>query len=89
MAKEEVMDKKELKQFLKRQSGDGIILCLKHRTRDNDVWYDCQKCCEESIIWARENGFDQCISPYLSPRDGSDNGAWVKANKARWVTPKR
>ena len=60
------------------------LVCTKHRTR-GDVWYDCERCLGEAGVWAEANGFNQCISPYLAPREGSDNGAWVTANTGRWV----
>ena len=69
--------------FLRPRKGDGI-LCKKHRTRDNDVWYDCEWCLEESCKWAATNGFTHCVSPGLA-RDGTDKGAWVQMKRGRWV----
>ena len=58
--------------------------CLKHKTSDLDVWYDCQQCLNESFVWAEANGFKQCVSPHIT-REGTDNGQWVRENIERWV----
>ena len=57
--------------------------CLLHDTSSLDVWYDCPGCLEESQLWAHENGFEQCVSPYIQ-REGTDNGKWVRENLSRW-----
>ena len=49
-----------------------------------DVWYDCEKCLNESFRWAQRNAFTHCVSPYVTC-PGSDNGEWVRKNMARWV----
>ena len=56
--------------------------CTKHGRRI-DVWYDCRGCLRESDIWARANGYLQCVSPHIE-REGTDNGLWVTAHEERW-----
>ena len=49
-----------------------------------DVWYDCPSCLQESSSWAKAHGFTQCISPHVAPREGTDNGEWVRLKARRW-----
>ena len=66
-----------------KQRWKTALFCLEHGGNPIDVWYDCQECCDESCAWADSNGFNQCVSPYIS-REGTDNGKWVNLNSSRW-----
>jgi hypothetical protein len=58
--------------------------CIKHDFDNIDVWYDCEKCLDESQDYCKHNNYSQSISPYLAPREGTDNGEWVKLNIGNW-----
>jgi len=66
-----------------KQRWKTALFCLEHGSKPIDVWYDCQECHDESCAWADSNGFNQCVSPYIS-REGTDNGKWVNLNSNRW-----
>lgn len=58
------------------------VFCEEHDFGPIDVWYDCDKCREDSCAWAAQHGYEECVSTYIK-RKGSDNGAWVTANSHR------
>ena len=60
-----------------------VMQCRQHEYGPIDVWYDCAQCLQESQDWARTNGFEYCVSPYIQ-REGTDNGRWVTENQDRW-----
>ena len=64
-------------------SGESLV-CREHGTKNLDVWYDCEKCLEESDAWARRFGYDQCVSPGIT-RAGTAGGRRVAANRGRWI----
>lgn len=59
--------------------------CKKHNRLNIDVWYDCEECGKESDEYCKTNNYTQSISPYLAPREGTDNGEWVTLNTGRWI----
>ena len=61
----------------------AAMQCRQHEYGPIDVWYDCAQCLQESQDWARTNGFEYCVSPYVQ-RHGTDNGRWVTENQDRW-----
>ena len=57
------------------------MYCKTHNYCNMDVWYDCEECLKESCEYCDKNdNYTQSISPYLAPREGSDNGEWVRLN---------
>ena len=71
--------------FPEESESKESLVCREHGTKNLDVWYDCEKCLEESHAWARRFGYDQCVSPHIT-RAGTDGGRWVAALSGRWVT---
>jgi hypothetical protein len=64
---------------------EEITYCKRHGKIGIDVWYDCQKCCNEAHKWADKKGYTEgAVSTYIK-REGSDNGEWVRTNRRRYA----